>query len=149
MNQTQLILIIILIITLGCNDANDIPIVKDISFEEIAKSALYGNGEEGISQSNMVIQNENDWKSLMTKMDSYNNATENFNKKNVDFDSYTIIAVFLEIKMYGHEVGINKVTEKENHLYISTIEKQSMATVICQPYSIIEIPKTELPIIFE
>lgn len=149
MKQISLVLFLVLVIVLGCNDENDSLFKTVIDFTEIANSALYGNGEEGISQSNMVIQNETDWENLKNQMDSYNNVTDNFNETDIDFETHTLIAIFLEIKMNGYEVNIDKVTETENAINVSTTENAFISSVICQPYCIIKIPKTEKTIIFD
>jgi hypothetical protein len=38
-----------------------------INFIEIGIGALYGNGEEGISESNLIISNANDWQNLFLR----------------------------------------------------------------------------------
>ncbi|MCY1633073.1 protease complex subunit PrcB family protein [Marinifilum sp. D737] len=149
MKQLKLISILFLVTFIGCNDEDNSQLETTVDYTEIAKSALYGNGEEGISQSNMVIQNETDWENLKNQMDSYNDVTDNFHETNIDFENYTLIAVFLEIKMSGYEVNIKKVTETENVISVSTTENAFMSSVICQPFCIIKIPKTEKTIIFE
>src|SRR5690606_41096266 len=61
-----------------------------ISFVEIGKGALYGNGAEEISQSNLVITDSVVWQSLLTQMDSVNNVSDSFSEINVDFSNYMI-----------------------------------------------------------
>ncbi|RKE02539.1 protease complex subunit PrcB family protein [Marinifilum flexuosum] len=149
MKQLKLVLILLLVTFLGCNDEDMSQLETNIDYIEIAKSALYGNGEEGISQSNMVIRNETDWEKLKNQMDSYNDVTDNFNETDIDFDANILIAVFLEIKRNGYEVNIKKVTQTENIVSVSTTENAFMSSVICQPFCIIKIPKTEKNITFE
>jgi len=147
--QLKLISILFLITITGCSEGSTSQLGTIIDYTKIAQSALYGNGKEGISQSNMVIQNETDWENLMNRMNSYNNVTDNFNKTNIDFETYTLIAIFLEIKMNGYEVNIEKVTETKDAIHISTKENAFMSTAIYQPFCIIEIPKTNKTVIFK
>lgn len=113
---------------------------------------LYGNGQENISKQNTVIKNSLDWNELMDKINSVNNVTERFSETNIDFSSYTIIAVFDEIKMNGgHSIDITDVTENDKNIIV-TVENLltgGMTTVITQPFHIVKIPKRNKPFIFE
>jgi len=79
----------------------------EINFTEIGKGTLSGSGQENISQSNLIIQNQAEWQSLMDDMNSTGNVTSTFPETEIDFENYTIIAVFLEVKSSGWEIEIN------------------------------------------
>ena len=146
-----LILIISIFIITSCSDDDDKSTTQNtsISFTEIGKSNLTGNGAEGISQSNMVITNSGDWQNLMTQMNSVNMVTNEFSDTNVDFSSYTVIAVFLEVKTSGWQVEISDIIENEKNIVVSKKEEEGINSVITQPFHIVKIPVTSKPIIFE
>ena len=131
------------------NDNNQVfPQSKE--FDVIYNGALGGDGSEGITQSNMFINNNNDWENLMSQMNnSFNTVTDNFSETDIDFDNYLIIAVFLDVKSSGWEVKITNITENENSLVVSTNETQFISSVITQPFSIVKICRTEKTIEFE
>lgn len=123
--------------------------IKEINFTEIGKGILDGNGSEGITQSNMVITNYNDWQNLINQMNSVNNVTDEFTETNIDFNTYQVITVFTEIKPTNWEVEISSIIENENNLTVSIIETEFDFTVITQPFHIVKIPITSKGIVFE
>lgn len=132
----------------SCNDSkNDDTFPQNIAFTIISNNVL--RGSEGIAQSNMVINNTADWQNLITKMNSFNNVSDNFSETDIDFDNYLIIAVFLEVKSSDWSIEIAKITENENSLVVTTNENESIASVITQPFSIVKIRRTEKTIEFE
>lgn len=147
-----IILFFSLLAVIGCNKKDD-NIVNFESTEitpiEIGKDALYGVGEEGIPQSNLVITDGNNWQTLMNQMNSINNVTEDFSETDIDFDTYMILAVFLEIKNTGWEVEMNSVMENETDVDVTTQEKEFDTAVMCQPFHIVKIPITNKEIVFE
>ena len=135
---------------LSCNNDDDSSFQStEINFTEIGKGSLFGNGVEDISQSNLVINNQTDWQSLISKMDSFNNTSNSFTETTIDFDSYSIIAIFLEIKPTGWEVSITNITENETNISVSIQETEMDNTVITQPFHIVKIPKTNKEIVIE
>lgn len=143
-----------LILTLSlfsCNDSkSDDNFPQDIVFTIINNNALRGSGNEGILQSNLVINNTDDWQNLITKMNSINNnIIDNFSEIDIDFTNYLIIAIFLEVKSSDWSLEIAKITENESNLVVTTNENESLASVITQPFSIVKIRKTEKTIEFE
>ena len=124
-------------------------ISHDIEFDVIYNGSLNGSGSEGVSKSDMVIDNAINWKNLMMKMDSYNQLTDNFSETDIDFNNYLIIAVFLEVKGSGWEVEITKITEEENRLIVSINETMYATSVVTQPFSIVKILKNKNPIEFK
>ncbi|WOC39956.1 protease complex subunit PrcB family protein [Polaribacter sp. HL-MS24] len=146
-------IILILSINLSlfsCNDSkNENTFPQNIVFTVISNDILSGNGSEGIVKSNMVINNTSDWQNLLTQMNSVNNVSDNFTETTIDFDSYLLIAVFLEVKSNGWEVKITNITENESSLVVSTNETEFVSLVMTQPYSIVKIRRTEKTIKFE
>ena len=68
----------------------------------------------------------------MSQMNSVNNVTDSFFVTDINFDTYLVIAVFLEVKPSGWEVRINSITENENSLVVRTNESQFDSSVITQ-----------------
>ena len=120
-----------------------------MNFTEIGKGALYGSGQEGISQSNVIISNTNDWQNLISQMNSVNNVSDNFTETDINFNEFSVFAIFLEVKSSGWEIETETVTENQNSISISTLETEYATAVITQPFSIIKIPKTNKSIIVE
>jgi hypothetical protein len=131
------------------NDDNSEFESTEINFTEIGKGALFGNGQEGITQSNVTISNTNDWKYLISQMNSVNNVSDNFTETDINFNEFTVFAIFLEIKSNGWEIGTENVTENQNNISISTLETEFDTSVMTQPFSIVKINKTDKSIIVE
>ena len=147
MKSLALILSILFSLT-SCSDDNN-PKTTSITFTEIGKGALYGNGSEGIVQSNMVISNTTDWQNLMNQMNSVNNVTDEFSETNIDFSTYKVIAIFLEVKPNGWQVRISNIEENVSSIMVSTAETEGINLVVTQPFYIVKIPVTNKPIEFE
>jgi len=150
MKKNLFILLTILLFISCDNDETDNefhPI--EINFTEIGKGTLSGSGQENISQSNLIIQNQAEWQSLMDNMNSIDNVTSIFSETEIDFENYTIIAIFLEVKGNGWEIEINNVIENENSINISTQETEYDTLAITQPFYIAKISNSDKTIIFE
>lgn len=115
----------------------------EITFTEIGKGSLSGNGKEGIPQSNVIISKTTEWENLISKMNTVNNVTDSFKETKINFNNYTVIAIFLEIKNSGWEIETAMVTEHQDEISIATIENNFINSVMTQPFSIIKIKKTD------
>jgi hypothetical protein len=146
-----LILTFSLFFMLSCNNDDNNSNFQStvIAFTEIGKGNLDGNGSENVSQSNLLINNQTDWQNLIDQMNSVNNISNNFTETTIDFDSYSIVAIFLEIKPTGWEVSITNITENETNISVSIQETEMDNTVITQPFHIVKIPKTNKEIVIE
>ena len=118
----------------------------------IGKGNLYGSGEEGIKASNLIITNQNDWDKLIAQLDAVNKVSTGFKNKTINFSEYTIIAVFDDLKSSGgHSIDLSVISNTTNTVInITKKAPNGMATtVMTQPYCIIKITKSNLPIIFQ
>lgn len=118
----------------------------------IAKGNLYGSGAEGLSEQNLIIENQADWDGLMAQMNSVNTVSNQFSETKIDFSKYTVIAVFAKVKSSGgHSIELEITPTKETTIVnVSHLAPQGMATsVMTQPYAIVKIPKSDLPIVFQ
>jgi len=133
----------------GCqdDDTNNNTTQVNIQFETVMKSsfsgAFYGNGG-----GNHVIDSEAEW------ADFYKVYTDGKNTKSLlDYTQSTAIAVV--DKLYpdlGHTITVNTVVKRNDSMFV-TFEKfnnieSNALTMTEQPYHIIKIPKTTLPITF-
>lgn len=118
----------------------------------IAQSNLYGGGEEGISKENLTIKNESDWNELISKMNTVNTETDNFSETDIDFNTHQIIAIFDEVKSTGGYSLEMAVTRQDQQIVAKITQKAfegAAITVITQPYLIVRIPKSDLPVVFQ
>jgi hypothetical protein len=97
----------------------------------------------------VTISNTNDWQNLISQMNSVNNVSDDFTEIDINFNEFTVFAIFLEVKGNGWEIEIENVIENETNISISTQETEFDNFVITQPFQIIKIPKTDKPIIVE
>ena len=156
--KNQALIILIILLTFSCSTEDDAiqetSTTQTMNIEStlIAKNNLYGAGDEGITQQNLVITNTNTWQDLMDQMNSVNDATANFSETEIDFTEYQVIAVFDIIRgVEGYGLDLDVVTLPEGiSITITSIVPQGQSpSVITQPYHIIKIPVTNLPIVFE
>ncbi len=148
----NIILILSIVASIYCcnNNKDNQAFPQNKEFNAIYHGTLGGNGSEGITQSNMVIDNTSNWQNLMSQMNNrFHKVSDSFSETDIDFDNYLIIAVFLDVKPSGWEVKITNITENENNLIISTKETVFLTTVITQPFSIVKIPVTDKTIDFK
>lgn len=117
----------------------------------IAQGNLYGNGAEGITAQQLVIDNLKDWVALKTKIDAVNAISQNFNDKDLNFLDYKIIAVFDVVKTSGgHHVNLEVNQLKHQiEIKVTKVSPQGMASsVMAQPYCIIKVKNRDLPVVF-
>jgi hypothetical protein len=120
---------------------------------EIGRSCLYGGGSEGITQQNLVITDSIAWNNLKAQMNSVNNATYNFTEQTIDFSQWTVLASFDQVRTSGgFEIDFSSIVQNSTNIeatvYPSSPNGGAVTTVITQPYIIVKIPKSTLPIIF-
>ncbi|MHA3788105.1 protease complex subunit PrcB family protein [Flavobacterium hauense] len=134
------------------NSQKNDPVV--LEFTSVGKENLYGNGAEDIGESNLVINDNDAWQNLLAEMTAVNTLPLNFGDTNIDFSQWTVIATFDKIQSYGgFSIDVVSVTEGDTQIVVD-VEKSSggpgaAATVITQPFHIVKIPKTSLPVTFE
>ena len=150
--KKTLLIPLLSIFVLSCSLDNENPYNTIMDSTLIAKDDLHGNGAEGIQKQNLIISNPVDWNELINKMDSVNNESDYFTETDINFSEDIIIAVFDEIKTHaGHTVELDIRSNSEKIVvYVTSTEPQGpAATVMTQPFHIVKISKTDLPIRFE
>lgn len=149
--MNKILVTFILLFALNCKSTQNQEKMSEEDITLIAKGNLYGSGEEGIIAQNLIINNEKDWQVLMAKMNSVNKVSDGFSESKVDFSKYLVIAVFDDVKTSGgHSLDVEiKPNSKNIEVSISRNSPQGMATsIMTQPYYIVKITKSELPILF-
>ena len=152
MNRVLFVLSIVLIVV-GCGTTNNLE-SNTVEFDVISKGILGGAGAEGIEKQNLVITDTNNWEELISKMDAVNETSKSFTETDIDFSQYTVIAVFDSVKNSGGYGLDLEITSNSNNTVVKVIQIGPepggfVTTVITQPYYIVKIPKTSLPVVFE
>ena len=128
--------------------------VKGLTFETISSGSLYGDGIEGISESNFTITNGKEWNTLKNNMNKENNVSSNFKEMSIDFSTEMIVCVFDKVRSTGGiSVEIeNIVIDNDSTKIKYSIKKPApgeMATsVVTQPYHIVKTQKSEGVLVF-
>lgn len=150
--KKNVLIILLSIFVLSCNSDDDNPGMVNVESTLIAKNNLFGNGDEGIIKQNLEITDQNTWDNLISQMNSVNNVSDNFSEIDIDFSQYKVIAIFDEIRgSGGYSLELNIKSNSENIIVNVTdvVPEGSALAVITQPFHIVKILNSDLPIIFE
>lgn len=152
--KKYVLILLVAILTFSCNSDNENSDSEMTNVEQtlIVRNNLYGNGDEGLVDQNMVITNQDSWSNLIVQLDAVNNVSDSFSEIDIDFSQYTIIAVLDEIRGNGgHNIELNIMSNSENIIVDvnNTSPEGNATTVITQPFIIVKILNSSLPIIFE
>ena len=132
---------IFLLILFGCKSTTTK--INEVSFQTVSKGVLFGDGVEGISESNISFTNAKDWKSFLEKI----NTPNTFSKVTIDFSEQQLLCVFDTIRnTSGYKIEIkNILIENKGIKIIYTSAKPSakemVNMVITQPYHLVIINK--------
>lgn len=148
----KLLGIVILLFTLNCKSTQNQAKMTNDDIVLIGKGNLYGSGAEGLKKQNLVITSSEEWKDLLNKMNSVNSVSDSFSETYIDFSKYSVIAVFDEVKNSGGH-GLNLVIqESKDKILVEVLRKspEGIATsLMTQPYYVVKIPKSDVPVVFE
>ncbi|WP_299682096.1 protease complex subunit PrcB family protein [uncultured Tenacibaculum sp.] len=121
--------------------------------ESLYEGTLTGAGEEGFKKESIVIQSVEEWKAFLTKLDSTNKVSEEFDT-NIDFSKKSVIVAIDSVRnTTGFTIKINEVSQKGKTLEIVINHKGPKPTdmvgmAITQPIHIVTINKTNKNIVF-
>ena len=142
---------IFLLILVACKTTNTNTLkTNEVSFKTVSMGVLYGDGTEGISESNFSIRNAKDWNIFLNTI----NASNRFSKVAIDFSKQQLLCVFDSIRnTSGFKIEIENIfIEKSGLKTIYTTSKPLATTmvnmVVTQPYHIVIIEKQEESITF-
>ena len=147
---------ITILFMVGCSAPKEVLVANadlhQVEFETIGKGSLYGAGEEGIEESNILIRSKQEWQGLKKNIDAVNKVSQNFKEHEVNFEEYYLIACFDPVRPNGgYSMKIKDVLESPTQIevLIEHPKPQGMAiSVLIQPYHIIRIPITDKDILF-
>lgn len=149
------IISIFLLVLVGCKSTiTKTSKIQEVTFQTVSKGALFGNGIEGISESNFTISNANEWKVFKEKIDIQNKVSTTFSKEPIDFSEELLVCVFDTIRNTGgFEIEIENIIIKKNGINILYTTKKPGPTdmvsmVITQPYHLVKTEKREGTITF-
>ena len=75
----RIIISLFLLVIIGCKSTTiKTSKVNEVAFQTVSKGALFGNGMEGISESNFTINNAKEWETFLKKTALSNKANTNF-----------------------------------------------------------------------
>ncbi len=126
---------------------------SQINFIDLYQGALYGAGEEGLTEGALVIKSVTDWESFLNKINSVNNVSGQFNST-IDFSKNNVIVAVDRVRnTSGFSIKLNKAQSESDELIINITKKgpgptDMVATAMMQPIDIIVINKTNKKIIF-
>jgi hypothetical protein len=150
--KTNIISIVLFLLVLSCKTNLESSKMEKVDSFLIAKGNLYGSGAEGLTAQNLVIDNQGEWNSLVNKMDSVNKVSDTFEETKIDFSKFNVIAVFDEVKgSGGHSLELIINSNSKNRIVnVSHLAPEGSATtVMTQPFYIVKIAKSKLPIVFK
>ena len=149
------IISIFLLVLVGCKSTiTKTSKIQEVTFQAVSKGALFGNGIEGISESNFTISNANEWKVFKEKIDIQNKVSTSFSKEPIDFSKELLVCVFDTIRNTGgFEIEIENIIIENNGINILYTTKNPAPTdmvsmVITQPYHLVKTQKKEGTITF-
>lgn len=149
----KLFFIVFIITSVGCKttvstDAKDSSINMS-DFKTVSKGMLFGDGEEGINKSTLIIRDKKAWEMLTTRMNTVNKVSESFKELPIDFSKEIVVAVFDQVRTSG---GFDATIFQVQYIngetkIVYTIEKPKatdmVTTVMTQPYHLIKLRKRE------
>lgn len=150
--KKSLILFVFSLLIMSCSSDDTETTTTTIETTLIGKGNLYGSSSQGVDEQNLVINNETEWNALITLLDAANNISDSFTETDIDFTAFTVIVAIDQVRGNGgHVLGIVVNANPENVLVtVTDLAPQGNATtVITQPYHIVKIPKTTLPVVFQ
>ena len=149
----KLFFIVFIIIFAGCKTTVKTD-VKNSSFDmsdfkTVSKGMLFGDGEERINKSTLIIRDKKAWEMLTERMNTVNNVSNNFKGLPIDFSKEIVVAVFDQIRTSG---GFTTTVFQVQYIngetkIVYTIEKPKatdmVTKVMTQPYHLIKLRKRE------
>ncbi len=143
--------LLILGLLFSCQKDKEEQVILAVESTLVSKGDLYGNGGEGITKQNLVITDQNTWQNLVAQMDAVNAVSDQFAVNTIDFSTHSIIAVFDEVKgSGGHHLDLN-ISSNSEAIFVQvhpTAPSGNVTGVMTQPYYIVMIPQSDLPVVF-
>ncbi|MFY0603441.1 MAG: protease complex subunit PrcB family protein [Flavobacteriaceae bacterium] len=150
------LLYILVFIAIGCKTTAESSKdkQKELMFETVAQANLYGDGEEGIEEGNLIVKNKAEWDTLINKMDTANKVSATFKGLPIDFSKEIIICVFDKLRSSGGvTIAITKMEMNEKSVSVfysikKPLENQVSTSVMTQPFHIVKMKRRTENIVF-
>ncbi|MFY7672529.1 protease complex subunit PrcB family protein [Tenacibaculum sp. MEBiC06402] len=123
------------------------------TFIDLYQGTLHGAGEEGLKEGTLIMKSTEAWESFLSKLNSVNNVSGQFNST-IDFSKNNVIVAVDRVRSTsGFSIKLSKAQEESDQLVINVTKKgpsptDMVATAITQPIDIVVINKTNKKIIF-
>lgn len=148
--KNLLLILIIGVVLHSCKEETD---YVDVSFSVIADRELYGAGDEGIVEENLVITSETDWNEIWTKLNSVNDESSHFTDTTFNFNEQDVIGLFDQVQnLTGYDISINEIrmfeSEVQVHYSKSNPGDNGTGQALMQPYQFVVVEKSNLPYVF-
>lgn len=160
MRKSNLLMILVILTLFSCSTGRVVVLdnskeepIELIPFEVVGKGALFGAGEEGISESRGTIISYLEWIDLKKKMNSVNNISDNFSEGTLNFEEEMVLFCFDQVRgSGGYEVEIIDVFERKERLEVIikyTRPSEMAPSVLTQPFCIVKLPRTDKDVVFK
>ena len=152
------------LILVGCskNEENAPPVVDNFEPINIVPTLISKRNtispSVNLEEQKTIYSQTSNWQALINQIDSFyqtggiNFTATYFTETNIDFQSFTVIAVFDQIYGNGgHSIDITNIVEYETNIVVTvqSLQTGNTSSVVTQPYHIVKIPITTKPIVFE
>lgn len=124
-----------------------------VAFASVQKGELSG---EPLEAANFVINTPQEWNSFKAVANSAYGIEgyDVFDGVSVDFEEYTVLAMIDQwFGSGGYGIQITSVIDNGEEINVgadfASVDEGNATAVHCQPYHVIKIPKTTLPVVFE
>ncbi|WP_046745519.1 protease complex subunit PrcB family protein [Kordia zhangzhouensis] len=145
-------ILLALLFLISCSSQKNNTKVTTIESTLIAKGNLHGNGEEGIRKKHMIISDVTTWTNLIAQMNAVNTTSNTFTETDIDFSTHRVIAVFDEVRTSGGYHLDIQLTATTNRIVVTVTNiapSGNVSMIMTQPFYIVKIDNTQLPIVFE
>ena len=122
-----------------------------VNFTVLKKGNLYGGGSEEISEGVIVVRNFEEWQSILTQINSANQSVDESLVSDIHFfDANMLLFVFDKLRgTGGFTMSVQGIYQHKEELVLELVKSAPegpATTVMTQPFQLIEIQQSELPV---
>lgn len=140
--------------TTGPNNNNNTNEPVAVEFTEIAHRD-FGSTEE-FTVANMVVDSQEQWGLLLEEMIAHDQYALQQTDLEVDFSTHKVIVLIDELHFSGagqYDIEVGSVVQHEGQIIVDvqySVPGGNVVTAMAtQPFHIVKIPQSDLPIVFE
>jgi hypothetical protein len=124
----------------------------EVNYTSLKKGILYGGGAEEISEGISVVKNMEEFQALLLKINSVNHTvSENLVSDVHYFDQKMMLFIFDKVRgSGGFQIIVKRVLRTNNELVVEVLSiapDGPATTVMTQPFEIIELKRSDLPVV--